>query len=391
MSWPIVPLGELTKSVDYGLTASAFDRPVGPKFLRITDIQDDVVDWDSVPYCIADSGQIVRSRLADGDIVFARTGATTGKSFLVRNPPYNAVFASYLIRVRPNEQLDPIFLSHFFRSPNYWNQIEKVSRGAAQPGVNASVLKELAIPLPTLPEQRRIAAILEKADAIQRRRQNVSTVASQFMSSVFIDMFGDPVKNPYRFDQKPLSKCAHLISGGTPSKTNTSYWTGQFPWVSPKDMKVDLITDAQDHLSEAVFEQTRLKKIPPGTPLIVVRGMILAHTVPMAIAGCEVAINQDLKAIRFFDVIDPIFGFWCLRVQHQDILGRVDTAAHGTKRLDTDRLGDVKVIIPDKSNQKKFASIFNRHRDLQARHRSAVAASAALLSSLSQLAFRGEI
>ena len=229
MCWPFVPLGEIAKSVDYGLTASASDRPVGPKFLRITDIQDDAVDWDSVPYCIADIGQIVRSRLADGDVVFARTGATTGKSFLVRNPPTDAVFASYLIRVRPNERLDPIFLSHFFRSPNYWSQIEKAARGAAQPGVNASVLKELAIPLPTLREQHRIAEILEKADGILRKRQSVSAVAAQFMNSVFIDMFGDPIKNPHRFNQKTLSKCAQLISGGTPSKSNSSYWSGQTP------------------------------------------------------------------------------------------------------------------------------------------------------------------
>ena len=114
MSWPTVMLGEIAKSVDYGLTASATDRPVGPKFLRITDIQDDAVDWASVPYCVADSGQVSRNRLADGDIVFARTGATTGKSFLVRNPPNNAVFASYLIRVRASERLDSVFLSHFF-------------------------------------------------------------------------------------------------------------------------------------------------------------------------------------------------------------------------------------------------------------------------------------
>ena len=82
------------------MTASASSQPVGPKFLRITDIQDGLVDWDAVPWCECDGRSAADARLKAGDIVFARTGATTGKSFLIRECPINAVFASYLIRVR---------------------------------------------------------------------------------------------------------------------------------------------------------------------------------------------------------------------------------------------------------------------------------------------------
>lgn len=86
-------------AINYGYTESASSNPVGPRFLRITDIQDDCVNWDSVPYCKIESADLPKYRLASGDIVFARTGATTGKSFLVDEPP-EAVFASYLIRLR---------------------------------------------------------------------------------------------------------------------------------------------------------------------------------------------------------------------------------------------------------------------------------------------------
>jgi len=96
--WETKTLGEVSV-INYGYTESSNSKPVGPRFLRITDIQDDHVDWESVPYCKIESSDLPKYTLASGDIVFARTGATTGKSYLVDDPP-KAVFASYLIRLR---------------------------------------------------------------------------------------------------------------------------------------------------------------------------------------------------------------------------------------------------------------------------------------------------
>src|ERR1035438_5653050 len=87
--WQIKSLGEVAESIQYGFTHSAITQNIGPKFLRITDIQNGNVDWNSVPYCYCDEEKFL---LKDGDILFARTGATTGKSFLVKNPP-RSVFA----------------------------------------------------------------------------------------------------------------------------------------------------------------------------------------------------------------------------------------------------------------------------------------------------------
>ena len=149
-AWRRIAVGDIAESVDYGVTASAKDTQVGPKFLRITDIQGGVVNWDTVPWCDCDSQAAVNSRLRSGDIVFARTGATTGKSYLIRNCPADAVFASYLIRVRLPESVDSGYVSHYFQTPDYWAQISKNARGAAQAGVNATSLKSLTLPLPPL-------------------------------------------------------------------------------------------------------------------------------------------------------------------------------------------------------------------------------------------------
>ena len=160
--WDLSRIEDIAESVVYGHTASAENGESGTKFLRITDIQDGSVDWQTVPTCECDLNDQVKYRLESGDIVFARTGATTGKSFLIVECPEGAIFASYLIRVRPGKGVLSEYLAHYFYSPTYWEQISKSATGSAQPGVNASKLKKLQIPLPSLPEQKRIATFLDK-------------------------------------------------------------------------------------------------------------------------------------------------------------------------------------------------------------------------------------
>jgi type I restriction enzyme S subunit len=208
-------LEKLTTSVDYGLTASAVARAHGPKFLRITDIQDDFVDWDSVPSCQATPQEEAACNLATGDIVFARTGATTGKSFLIASCPERSVFASYLIRVRPNKDVvDPRYLAWFFKTPDYWYQITARASGTAQPGVNASKLKALVVPVPPPLEQRRIADILDKADTIRRKRKEAITLAEELLRSAFSEMFGDPVTNPRGWTARRLGDVIERFDAG---------------------------------------------------------------------------------------------------------------------------------------------------------------------------------
>jgi len=119
----------------------------GPRFLRITDIQNGKVNWNSVPSCDIAEEDIPKYRLSEGDLVFVRTGATTGKSYLIRQCP-DAVFAPYLIRVRATKDVDPRYLAYFFQSPDYWRQIEEGKRGIGQPNVNGKTLGEIKLPLP---------------------------------------------------------------------------------------------------------------------------------------------------------------------------------------------------------------------------------------------------
>jgi len=165
-SWSVETLSSSVQRPDYGFTASAINEPVGPKFLRITDIQDGAVDWSSVPYCAIDNSALEQKRLADGDIVIARIGATTGKAFIIEDAP-EAVFASYMIRVRTLPQiLLAKFLYYFMQSDAYWRYIDQNKGGRLKGGVNIPALLAMPIICPTLDEQRDIVAIL---DAIDRK------------------------------------------------------------------------------------------------------------------------------------------------------------------------------------------------------------------------------
>ncbi len=173
VSWRVIRIKDVCRQPEYGYTASAIEEPVGPKMLRITDIQDGRVLWDTVPHCKCPENIKNKFLLYRGDILFARTGATTGKSYLVEDCP-EAVFASYLIRIVTEKELDYHYLYFLFDSTIYWNQIKQKIGGSAQGGVNASLLSELRIPLPPLAEQKKIAEILLSVDsAIEKSNQLV--------------------------------------------------------------------------------------------------------------------------------------------------------------------------------------------------------------------------
>jgi len=159
--WTNAKIGENCQNPEYGFTESAVAEKVGPKFLRITDITERGVNWDTVPYCRCPESIFQKYELQENDLLFARIGATTGKSYIVKNPP-QAVFASYLIRLRPLEGVNPDYLYYFFNSNEYWNQINANKSNNLKGGVNSSILSNIHFPLPSKDEQQKIAAILFK-------------------------------------------------------------------------------------------------------------------------------------------------------------------------------------------------------------------------------------
>ena len=155
-NWYWVKVADISSVIVYGVSESA--KSEGKyKLLRITDIQDNAVNWNTVPYTDYPESKSENYILQAGDILFARTGATVGKSYLVDDAvPENAIYASYLIRVRVSKMIIPQYVKYFFESGFYWEQIVNNSVGVGQPNVNGSSLGNLWVPIPPIQEQRRI-------------------------------------------------------------------------------------------------------------------------------------------------------------------------------------------------------------------------------------------
>ena len=171
----------------YGVSESA--KASGKyKLLRITDIQNNSVHWDSVPYTDFDENKANSYLLSDGDILFARTGATVGKSYLVQGLTKEAIYASYLIRVQTYNVVLPQYVKFYFESGYYWEQIEQESVGVGQPNVNGTILGNLHIPIPPIHEQCRIVSELTKwmgiIDVIEQGKTDLQTVIKQAKSKI---------------------------------------------------------------------------------------------------------------------------------------------------------------------------------------------------------------
>jgi len=164
-NWVWCRLGEITKIIQYGVSKSAKSEGLY-RLLRITDIQYNKVIWENVPFTDIKEKDAENFILENGDFLFARTGATVGKSYLVEDLVEKSVFASYLIRISllPNNNIN--YIKYFFNSEFYWQQISEKSIGIGQPNVNGTSLKKLFLPLPPLAEQHRIVEKIEHIFAV---------------------------------------------------------------------------------------------------------------------------------------------------------------------------------------------------------------------------------
>lgn len=378
-AWGRVPLAKLAEAVDYGVTASATSNPVGPKFLRITDIQDNAVNWETVPWCECDSRSVAESQLRPGDIVFARTGATTGKSYLIKDCPPETVFASYLIRVRVQENVEPRYVSHFFQTTDYWSQITRGARGAAQPGVNATTLKALEIPVPPLPEQRRIAAILDQADVLRDMRRVALADLDSLTQSIFIEMFGDPATNPKSWPYKSLFELGKVVTGGTPPSTKPGMFDGPIPFVTPGDLESD--EPVKRSLTAEGAEESRT--VRAGATLVCCIGTIGK----MDIARVRSAFNQQINAIEWSGEVDDHYGHAVLQFFRPTI--KSWGASTTVPILKKSSFEKIEIPVPPLPLQREFAERVKAVEKLRGAHKTSLTELDELFATLQNLAFKG--
>ncbi len=190
VNWTKICVGDFCDQPQYGYTESATFDAIGPRFLRITDIQNGRVNWGSVPFCRCPNPQ--QYLLRENDLVFARTGATTGKSFVIRSCP-EAVFASYLIRLRVKRLVSVDYLYQYFQTPSYWSQIADEKKGTGQPNLNGTKLANLLVPIAPHNEQQRIVMHLEelqsKVDSLKQLQAETAAELDALLPSILDKAF----------------------------------------------------------------------------------------------------------------------------------------------------------------------------------------------------------
>ncbi|MDZ7320076.1 restriction endonuclease subunit S [Kosakonia sacchari] len=165
----------------------------------------------------------------------------------------------------------------------------------------------------------------------------------------------NPFKLPKGWEWVRLGDIGTISGGGTPSKNNEEYWSGDIPWVSPKDMKVDYISTAELNISELAVTNSSVRIIPNNSILFVVRGMILAHTFPVAINQREVTINQDMKSISSC-LFNMDFLLYLMKGMSHQILGLVDRSSHGTCKIVSEKIFGLQIPLPPLSEQGRINS-----------------------------------
>ena len=164
-NWAWVRWGNLSFSIQYGYNAPAKESG-RIKMVRISDIHNNEVDWEHVPFCDINETDIKTYLLKENDILFARTGGTVGKSYLVTYVPEEAIYAGYLIRTQYSAQLSAQYLKYFMESSLYWMQLKDGTIATAQPNCNGQTLSKMILPLPPLAEQKRVVAKINEIFAM---------------------------------------------------------------------------------------------------------------------------------------------------------------------------------------------------------------------------------
>lgn len=378
--WESRSLRSLCGKPQYGYTESATSEPVGPRFLRITDIQDGTVNWPTVPYCQCNEDQY---RIKNGDLLFARIGGTTGKSFLVKDAPV-AVFASYLIRVRPGPEILPEFLAFYFRSPDYWESIETEIEDGNRPTMNGTKLAQLMIPVPPLDAQHQIVGRIEsltmRAQELAEQTQAIASDMLRAVTSLYERLVADA-------PQQSLQEVASLVrrpiatvpDGSYPELGLRSFGKGTFHKPALSGTEVGNKRIYRIHAGDLVFSNVFGWEGAIAVAQPEDDGRAGSHRYITYLANSEQA-TPEFLCFHFLTA----HGLEAIRAASPGSAGR-------NRTLGLARLKQIKVPVPPIEEQRRFSELVKRQREITRLANAITEDLRRFEAALLAKAFRGEL
>lgn len=312
------------------------------------------------------------------DIFVVKSGASTGTTAIVDTDTEFNIW-SPLAAIRCSHDHDPRFVLYAIRSRNFQEAIQLGWNFGTQQNISMGVLQNLWICSPPLPEQRIIAAFLDRETGkidglIEEQRRLIALLKEKRQAVIFhavtkgldptismkdsgVEWLGDI---PADWTASPLKYLVTFRSGGTPDKSNLDYWDGDVPWVSARDLKNETVQDSNLHISEHALSTGAASLVAKGSVIVLVRGMTLAHTFPVCIVAQPMAINQDLKALNSNSSISNEYLALALRGLSDVSLARVDEAGHGTKALRMEAWTSMHIPVPPEADQAAIQRFVSR-------------------------------
>jgi type I restriction enzyme S subunit len=294
-----------------------------------------------------------------------------------------------LVIIRPNKLVDLNYLKHYLSSFLCQREIKAYENGAAQPNLSAKDLKSFKIPLPPFEEQKRIAAILDKADAIRQKRQEAIALADDFLRSVFLDMFGDPVTNSKGWPTKQLKTLSRVVTGNTPSRKEPENYGHGIEWIKSDNINTPhhYLTEAEERLSKYGLEKGR--SVPSGSVLITcIAGS--PHCIGnAAIADRQVSFNQQINALVPEGKTTTEY-LYSIALFGKKLIQDISTNAM-KGMVSKGNLEKLQVPAPPKELQERYSHLFNEISNARQHKLLSLEQSINLFDSLSQKAFNGEL
>jgi len=321
--------------------------------------------------------------LREGDILISSANSwnLVGKVARVPALPYRATAGGFIaiVRAKPGA-IEPDYLYRWLASDSNQAAIRACGRQTTNIS-NLSVPRFLDLPiaLPEPTDQVRAAAILDKVDNLRRKRQQAIRLADEFLRAVFYDKFGDPVTNSNGLPTSRIDKLCDVATGSTPARNRADYYDGPHPWIKTGEVDTQLITSAEEHISDTAIAETNCKLFPVGTLLIAMYGQGKTRG-KVGMLGIPAATNQACAAILPSQKINRYFLYTQLSLMYEHL--RAMGRGGNQENLNLGMIKSLEVLVPPDHLVDEFLKVRQKVSEMTSKALCAQAEAEAMSRSL---------
>jgi len=387
-----VAFGSLFQFIRNGMNVKQDKSGNGLPITRIETISDAVVDPARVGYAGLTEDQVRNWLLEPGDILFSHINSVQhiGKCAVYRDQPIKLVHGMNLLCLRSDtRKLFPEFAKYLIKSGQFRARLShSIKKAVNQASVSIADLKAIQVTVPSLPEQRRIAEILDKADALRTKRRAALIQLDNLTKSIFLEMFGDPSTNSRGWDLKAVGEVAKVITGNTPPREIPEYYGSEIEWIKSDNINTPHYYLTRAHEGLSVEGQQVARVVPAGSILVTCIAGSPECIGNAAMTDREVAFNQQINALVPFEG-DAHFIYAQLRIGKRLVQQASTAAMKGM--VNKSRFERIRLMWPPVPLQRSFMEKVQPATKLEATQRTSLDNCEALFASLQQRAFRGEL